>query len=142
MACFLVPMGEAIATSIVQKVIEKKEEKVSEEKSEKRKLSWSGHHHWSQRLSWLNKLLWGGVILLAIEHIWHGEVSPLPPFLTAMKTPEEIPVMLHEMGTVGVTMAIVVTATWAAIVMIAERTRKAKPIPEERKVEVESLPMS
>ena len=135
MACFLVPMGEAIVTTVVQKVVENKEKKVGGET----KITGVS---WSRRLSWLNKLLWGGVILLAIEHIWHGEVSPLPPFLTAMKTPEEIPVMLHEMGTVGVTMAIVVTVTWAVIVMIAERVRKAKPIPEERKVEVESLPMS
>ena len=35
-----------------------------------------------------------------------------PPFLTAMKTPENIPEMLHEMSTVGVGMALVVTAAW------------------------------
>ena len=36
-----------------------------------------------------------------------------PPFLTAMQTPENIPEMLHEMSTVGVGMALTVTAAWA-----------------------------
>ena len=34
----------------------------------------------------LNALLWGGVILLVLEHVWHHEVVPWPPFLTAMAT--------------------------------------------------------
>ena len=54
-------------------------------------------------------MLWGGVLLLCIEHMWHGEVVPFPPFLTAMNAPEEIPAMLGEMATVGVSMAILVT---------------------------------
>ena len=132
MACFLVPMAEAIGISVAQKVVEKREKKVGEEKAEKGGLSWS------RRLSWLNKLLWGGVILLAIEHIWHGEVVPWPPFLTAMKNPAEIPAMLHEMATIGVAMAVVVTVVWAIMVMIAEQREKAKAIPEERKAEVSS----
>lgn len=40
---------------------------------------------------------------------WHGEVAPRPPFLTAMQTPDEIPVMLGEMATIGVGMAVLVT---------------------------------
>lgn len=132
MACFLVPMAEAIGISVAQKVVEKRERKVGEEKAEKRRLSWS------RRLSWLHKLLWGGVILLAIEHIWHGEVVPWPPFLTAMKNPVEIPAMLHEMATIGVAMAVVVTVVWAIMVMIAERREKAKAMPKERKAGVSS----
>ncbi len=121
MACFLVPMGVAIGTSVAQKVLEKREKKVGEEKAEKGRLSWS------RKLSWLNKLLWGGVILLAIEHIWHGEGAPWLPFLTAMENPAEVPVMLHEMATIGVAMAVVVIAIWAIMVMIAERRGKAIP---------------
>jgi hypothetical protein len=120
-------MGVAIGTSVAQKVVEKREKKLGEEKAEKGGLSWS------RRLSWLNKLLWGGVILLAVEHIWHGEVVPWPPFLTAMKNPAEIPAMLHEMATIGVAMAVVVTVVWAIMVVIAERREKA--IAEERKAE-------
>ena len=127
MACFLVPMGVAIGTSVARKVVEKREMKVGEEKAEKGRLSWS------RRLSWLNTLLWGGVILLAIEHIWHGEVVPWPPFLTAMENPAEVPAMLHEMATIGGAMAGAAIAVWAIMVVIAERREKA--IAEERKAE-------
>ncbi len=121
MACFLVPMGVAIGTSVAQKVVEKREKKVGEEKAEK------------GRLSWLNTLLWGGVILLAVEHIWHGEVVPWPPFLTAMENPAEVPAMLHEMATIGGAMAGTAIAVWVIMVVIAERREKA--IAEERKAE-------
>ena len=106
MACFLAPMAEAIGTSIVQKT-------VSKEKAER----------W--KLGWLNKLLWGGVVLLAVEHIWHGEVVPWPPFLTAMENPEEIPVMLKEIAVIGVPMAVFVTIVWAVMVAVARRREKA-----------------
>ncbi|RLF44448.1 MAG: hypothetical protein DRN29_08420 [Thermoplasmata archaeon] len=100
MACFLVPGAEAVVTTVVQKVI-------GEEKAKKLKLGW------------LNTMLWGGVILLAIEHIWHGEIVPWPPFLTAMKNPAEIPVMLHEMALVGGIMCIVITLAWILLVAIS-----------------------
>ncbi len=122
MACFLVPAGEAIVTTIVQKTLEKKEKKVGAEGTTKTGLSWS------RKLSWLNKMLWGGTILLALEHVWHGEVVPWPPFLTAMENPGDVAPMLHEIATVGVAMAIAVTVVWAIIVLIAER--KAKYVPE------------
>ena len=122
MACFLAPAGVAIVTTVVQKVVENKEKKVGEERTTKTGLSWS------RKLSWLNKLLWGGTILLAFEHIWHGEVVPWPPFLTAMENPADVAPMLHEVATIGVGMAIFVTIVWGIIVMIAEL--KAKAIPE------------
>ena len=100
MACFLVPGSEALVTTIVQKAIGK-------EKAEK----------W--KLRWLNTMLWGGFILLAIEHIWHGEVVPWPPFLTAMKNPADTAAMLHEMATHGIAMAVVVTIAWIVMVALA-----------------------
>ncbi len=121
MACFLVPMGEAIVTTVVQKVAENGEKKVGGERTNNTGLKWS------QRLSWLNKLLWGGTILLALEHVWHGEVVPWPPFLTAMENPADIAPMLHEMATIGVAMTVFVTVVWAIIVMIAEIKAKAMP---------------
>ncbi|RLF27448.1 MAG: hypothetical protein DRN01_02405 [Thermoplasmata archaeon] len=99
MACFLVPGAEAVVTTIIQKT-------VGEEKAEKLKLKW------------LNTMLWGGVLLLAVEHIWHGEVVLWPPFLTAMNNPADVAPMLHEMATVGTTMALVVTLTWAVMVAV------------------------
>jgi len=67
---------------------------------------------------------------LALEHVWHGEVVPWPPFLTAMENPADVAPMLHEMATIGVGMAITVTVVWAIIVMVAEL--KAKAIPEAK----------
>ncbi|MCD6240292.1 hypothetical protein J7K27_02050 [Candidatus Bathyarchaeota archaeon] len=99
MACFLVPMALAIITTLIQKTARNLAEKL--------------------KLWLLNALLWGGVILLALEHVWHGEVTPWPPFLTAMATPADIPVMLHEMATVGTAMSLVTVTTWGIILAIS-----------------------
>ncbi len=99
MACFLVPMGLAVITTLIQKTARNLAEKL--------------------KLWLLNALLWGGVILLALEHVWHGEVTPWPPFLTAMATPSDIPVMLYEMATVGTAMSLVTLASWGIILAIS-----------------------
>lgn len=111
MACFLVPAGEAVVTEIVKKA-EAKKEVNSNEKETKVSLS--------RKLGWLSKLLWGGATLLAYEHIWHGEVAPFFPFLTAMENPADTAEMLHEMGTVGVSMAILITAVWIGMCVTAD----------------------
>ena len=73
-------------------------------------------------------LLWGGALLLAFEHLWHGEVVPWFPFLTAASDPAETAVMLSEMSTVGVTMAVLVTAVWVGMLVVCnvllKRARK------------------
>jgi hypothetical protein len=73
------------------------------------------------KISWLNIMLWGGVIMLAIEHIAHGEVVFYPPFLTAMQNPADIPTMLQEVATVGGTMTIVIVFVWIILVAITSR---------------------
>ena len=118
MACFLVPAGEAIVATVVKKVEEKKE--VSTEEKEEVKIPFS------QKLKWLTSLLWGGAILLAFEHLWHGEVVPFPPFLTAMNDPSDTAEMLHEMGTVGVTMAALITGVWIIMCIVADVIVKRK----------------
>jgi len=70
------------------------------------------------KISWLNIMLWGGVAMLAVEHIAHGEVVFYPPFLTAMQNPAEIPVMLKEIATVGGTMTIAIVFIWAVLVAV------------------------
>jgi hypothetical protein len=114
MACFVVPLGEAIVTTVVQKVIEKREKKSGVVKSVNTGLTWG------RRLSWLNKMLWGGSVMLVIDHIWNGEVVAYPPFLTAMENPANIAPMLKEIATLGVAMAVCVTAVWGIMVLIAE----------------------
>lgn len=104
MACFLIPMGEAIVTTVVQKVVGK-------EKAE------------NLRLGWLNGLLWGGVISLAVEHALHGEIVLWPPFLTAIQNPQDTAQMLREMILIGVPMALVVTLVWLTMVVFVRRPR-------------------
>jgi len=100
MACFLAPMTEAIVITVVQKVVEKRAEDGT--------VGARGHQLY----------LWGGSVLLAFEHLWHGEIVPWPPFLTAMKNPADVGPMLHEIATVGTAMAVTVTAVWALMVLI------------------------
>ncbi|MDR2457838.1 MAG: hypothetical protein LBD41_05095 [Clostridiales Family XIII bacterium] len=125
MACFLVPTAEAIVVSVLKKKIddsEKKKVEVSgEEKVDKKVEKGVRKISFSKKLSWLSSMLWGGAILLALEHIWHGEVVFYPPFLTAMHSIKDTKVMLHEMGTVGIGMAVFVTAVWIVMVFIADR---------------------
>jgi hypothetical protein len=112
MACFLAPVGEAIVMTVVQKVVEKG--------------AGAAGSAWPRRLGWLNRMLWGGSILLAFEHLWHGEIVPWPPFLTAMKNPADVGPMLREIATVGLVMAVAVTTVWALMVLIVWlRTRSA-----------------
>lgn len=124
MACFLVPTGEAIVTTVVKKVIEHKEKKdpakveVTEDSFKKIKFS--------EKLGWLNKMLWGGSALLCIEHIWHGEVTFIPPFLTALESAEDTSVMLQEMGTVGVSMALLITAVWLGMLAVSKAMENKK----------------
>ena len=127
MACFVVPAAEAIVVTAAYIAAKKSEQKIqaphlaqgNKFETEEPKITWS------KRLSWLLGLLWGGVLLLAFEHFWHGEVVPYAPFLTAMATPEETNQMLHEMATVGVSMAVTVTAVWGVICAVAEAKVKA-----------------
>ena len=111
MACFTVPAAEAIITTIAGKIIKAKEIEDSTKIS------------WSTKIGWLNKMLWGGSALLAFEHVWHGEVVPFFPFLTAVKDGEASE-MLHEMATAGVCMALLVTAAWGIMVGVVSMFEK------------------
>lgn len=141
MACFIVPTTEAIVSTIITKVVESKEKKelatdlskVDAAEVEK-KVSEVTKGHFSQKLKWLNTMLWGGSALLAFEHIWHGEVTPWAPFLTAAANPADTVEMLHEMATTGVTMSILVTLVWGGMVMVSSALEK-KSIDVTKKVE-------
>lgn len=62
--------------------------------------------------------------MLAFEHIWHGEVTAFFPFLTAMGDPADRAEMLNEMGTVGVSMALLITAVWGGMVLVSNAMEK------------------
>ena len=132
MACFLVGGAETIVVTVVAQVLKK-----SEEKKELAVRSKGGDKAvdalreqqgipWSRKLMWLAYFLFGGAFLLAYEHVWHGEVVPWFPFLTAMNDPGDTAEMLHEMSTVGVTMAVIVTVVWALLCVAADIIVKRK----------------
>ena len=60
---------------------------------------------------------------MAFEHIWHGEITPSFPFLTAVSN-GETGEMLAEMGTAGVAMAVLVTGVWVGMVAVTSAMEK------------------
>ena len=110
MACFLVPTTEAIVTTVIKKVADKN----------------GSDNIFIKKMGWLNNMLWGGSALLAFEHVWHGEVTPFFPFLTAASNAEDAAEMIHEMSTSGVAMAILVTLAWVVMVLVAQAVSKKK----------------
>ncbi|MDR2162364.1 MAG: hypothetical protein LBO70_00240 [Clostridiales Family XIII bacterium] len=122
MACFLVPTAEAIVTTVVAKCMKDAEVDPASVGDAVQAAKEDGRISWRTKLSWLNGLLWGGAVLLCLEHVWHGEVVFYPPFLTAMHSPADTAVMLKEMGTVGVGMALLVTAVWGVMILIVDRS--------------------
>ena len=103
MACFIAPMGLAIVSTLFRKKIPE-----------------------AMKISWLNIMLWGGVIMLAVEHIAHQEVVLYPPFLTAMQNPADIPMMLQEMATIGGTMTLAILFIWIIMVVFWQRMVQGK----------------
>ncbi len=114
MACFTVPLAGAVAAAGASRL-------PGIRKSSNPFLS---------KLHWLTKMSLGGSFLLAIEHVYHGEIIFTPPFLSAMKNPEDTQEMLHEMATVGVSMAGVILVAWVCMVVVStvlERRRGESP---------------
>ena len=136
MACFVVSAAEAVIVTVAAKAIEKKEKNQASVSlpAETGLPEPSVKIPFSRKLKWLRNLLWGGVILLAFEHVWHGEVVPWFPFLTAAANPADAAEMLREMATVGVTMAVLVTVVWLGMLGVAaiiEKRAQKEPSAEE-----------
>ena len=124
MACFTVPLAEAVVLTAVKKIAFKHnaDSVINEaEMTKNQKIAVL-----KEKFRILEKMLYGGSFLLAVEHLYHGEISLVPPFLTAMKNPAEIPEMLREMATVGVGMALLTTVVWAAGIGISALVKNLK----------------
>ena len=110
MACFTVPVATAVALSAVKPALPEA----------------ARRNPFVEKLGWLGRMMFGGGFLLAIEHVYHGEITFMPPFLTAAaEGPEAVSEMLHEMATRGVAMTVLVIAVWAVMVMASSLGRKA-----------------
>ena len=116
MACFTAPLAEALV--------------VSAAKSAARGKTATARNPFVRRLGWLQKMLIGGSFLLAIEHVWHGEITWRYPFLTAVADGDTAG-MLREIATVGVAMALLITAVWAAMVLVSEAAARRRSAAQE-----------
>ena len=88
MACFIVPLTQAVATTIYRKVTKQNDTFVG------------------RNLKTLELMLWGGSIMLLIDHLVNGELFAWN---------------LREVLTIGVPMSVVVTAVWAIWCYAKER---------------------
>ena len=104
MACFVVPLVQAIATSAYRGLARKPGKTIL------------GRH-----LPALEKMLWGGTLMLVVDHAASGEITLTYPFFTALGPAGGAEVMLREMLTVGVPMSLVLTAVWAVWALLKEK---------------------
>ena len=108
-------MAQAIATSAYRKVNAKAIE--------------SSEHALTRNIPALEKMLWGGTVMLIVDHVINGELTWQYPFFTALESGGFV--MLRELLTVGVPMSLVLTAVW--VVWTLAKARRAatieKPLP-------------
>ena len=88
MSCFVVPLVEAIVVSACRK-----------------RAVQSGRPVWRE-LPALEKMLWGGTLMLIVDHAINGELFAWTPM---------------EMLKVGVPMSVVLTLVWAVWALLKER---------------------
>ena len=100
MACFIVPLTQAIATTVYRKHVEKKAQLEGE------KCLSPFIFHLSAHLKTLELMLWGGSMMLLVDHLVNGELFAWN---------------LREVLTIGLPMSLVVTAVWAIGCYVKER---------------------
>ena len=96
MACVVVPTAAAMVITVIGKKVPEK-------------------YH----MNWLISMMWGGAVMLSVEHIAHGEIVLYPPFLTA-----GLHEVLPEMLKVGVPMTLAIVLIWAVMVAMSARMSK------------------
>ena len=111
MACFIVPLVQAVATTAYRKRMEKTQAEPAQ----------TNYSALQKHLPTLEKMLWGGSLMLIVDHIINGEVTWMYPFFTALETEGGWQTMLQEMLTVGVPMSVIVTVAWVVWVYTKER---------------------
>ncbi len=101
MACFIAPLVEAIAVTAIRK---------------------SGIKT-SRHLPDLEKMLWGGTLMLIVDHVINGELTWRFPFFTALDQAGGAARMWQEILTVGVPMALALTLAWGLWVLFKKQRR-------------------
>ena len=108
MACFIVPLVQALATTAYRTA---RKDSVANPESPLL----------LRQLPALEKMLWGGSIMLIVDHIINGELTWAFPFFTALSQEGGGAVMLREMLAVGVPMSVVITLVWVVWTLVKFR---------------------
>lgn len=112
MCCFIVPMAQAVATTIYRK-------------SHAGRIGSAEASALLRQIPALEKMLWGGTVMLIVDHIINGELTWRFPFFTALNELNGVDTILREMLTVGVPMSLVLTTVWAVYSLLQARPAKA-----------------
>ena len=107
MACFIAPLVEAVAVTAI------------------RKSGLKGNSPFLQHLPDLEKMLWGGTLMLIVDHIINGELTWTFPFFTSLGESGGAAILWREVLTVGVPMALVLTVAWAGWVLVKAKDARA-----------------
>jgi hypothetical protein len=105
MACFIAPLVEAIAVTAI------------------RKSGLKGNSPYLQHLPDLEKMLWGGTLMLIVDHIINGELTWTFPFFTSLGQTGGAAILWREVLTVGVPMALALTAAWGIWVALKSHSK-------------------
>ena len=105
MACFIAPLVEAIAVTAI------------------RKSGLKGNSPYLQHLPDLEKMLWGGTLMLIVDHIINGELTWTFPFFTSLGQTGGAAILWREVLTVGVPMALTLTAAWGIWVALKSHSK-------------------
>ena len=97
MSCFIVPLVQAVATTAYRR---------------HHAQTLAGGNFLKRQIPALEKMLWGGTLMLIVDHVINGELTWRFPFFTALDQAGGGLVMLREMLTVGVPMSLVLTFAW------------------------------
>ncbi len=112
MACVIVPLVQAAATTVYRK-------------RHAAEMAAPDASALKYRIPDLEKMLWGGTLMLIVDHVINGELTWRFPFFTALDQVGGGSVMLHEMLTGGVPMSLVLTAAWLVWVLVKERDARS-----------------
>ena len=69
----------------------------------------------------LEKMLWGGSVMLIVDHILSGELSWKFPFSTAFNEVGGAAVFFRELLGVGVPMSLAISVVWAVYAFVKMR---------------------
>ncbi|MGN1225777.1 MAG: hypothetical protein ACI4TL_00910, partial [Candidatus Cryptobacteroides sp.] len=104
-----VPMAQAVATTIYRKV------------NENHNTGSGTSAFLKSKVKDLEKMLWGGSLMLVVDHIINGELIWRFPFFTALTEVDGPAIFLKELLTVGLPMSLVLTFCWLGVNLLKAR---------------------